>query len=143
MTFKFSLILTDTAIISPIVCLVCLLISMETHAQHGTGITSDLLSPFAISGYVETYYGVDFGSHAADRRLSFLYNFTKNEELSVNLAFLKGSYNTNNIRANLALAVGSYMNANYAAEPGILGNFYEGNIGVKLVPRSPIRLLQG
>ncbi len=24
------------------------------------------------------------------------------------------------------------MNANYAAEPGILGNFYEGNVGIKL-----------
>lgn len=111
---------------------ICLLTSEKTHAQHGAGITRNLLSPLTVSGYVETYYGVDFNRPANDRRPSFLYNFTKDEEVSVNLAFLKGSYNANNIRANLALAVGSYMNANYAAEPGILGNFYEGNIGVKL-----------
>jgi hypothetical protein len=50
----------------------------------------------------------------------------------VNLAFVKGSYTADRIRANIALGVGTYMNANYAAEPGVLKNVYEANVGYKL-----------
>jgi hypothetical protein len=45
---------------------------------------------------------------------------------------VKGSFNTDSARANLALAGGSYMHANYAAEPGVLNNIYESNVGLKL-----------
>jgi hypothetical protein len=50
----------------------------------------------------------------------------------VNLAYLKGSYNTDIIRSNIAIAVGTYMNANYSAEPGVLKNVYEADAGVKI-----------
>ncbi|MBO9633385.1 MAG: outer membrane beta-barrel protein, partial [Chitinophagaceae bacterium] len=53
-------------------------------------------------------------------------------EVNVNLAFLKGSYNSDRVRANLAIGAGTYMNANLAAEPGVLKNIYEANAGIKL-----------
>ena len=115
-----------------IVLAACLLTSMQTHAQESAGVPIGSLSPFTLSGYAETYYGVDFNNPAGNARPSFIFSFNKNNEASVNLAFIKGAYATNRVRANLALAAGTYMNANYAAEPGLLGNFYEGNVGVKL-----------
>jgi hypothetical protein len=114
------------------VLVACLLTSMQAHAQQSAGIPIGSLSPFTISGYAEAYYGVDFNNPAGNTRPSFIFSFNKNNKASVNLAFIKGAYATNRVRANLALAAGTYMNANYAAEPGLLGNFYEGNVGVKL-----------
>jgi hypothetical protein len=85
-----------------------------------------------ISGYAETYYSYDFNKPVNNTKPPFIYSYNKNHEVSVNLAFVKGSYNTESVRANLALAGGSYMNSNYASEPGVLNNIYEGNVGLKL-----------
>ena len=63
------------------------------------------------------------------------YSFNKNNEVSVNLASIKASYTASRFRANLALAEGTYMKANYADEPGILGNLYEGNVGINYLEK--------
>lgn len=110
----------------------CLLTTMQAHAQDGFPQLKSFLSPLTISGYVEAYYGGDFNNPVGNTRPSFLYSFNKNNETAVNLALLRGSYAASTFRANLALALGTYMKANYALEPGFLGNFYEGNAGVKL-----------
>jgi len=86
----------------------------------------------SINGYAEAYYSLDIASPAGAKKAPFMYSYHKNNEVAINLAFIKGSYSTGRVRANLALAGGSYMNTNYASEPGILNNLYEGNIGVKL-----------
>ena len=62
----------------------------------------------------------------------FLYSHNRHNEFNVNLAFIKGSYNKEKIRGNIAIAAGTYTNANYAAEPGVLKNIYEGNVGLKI-----------
>ena len=109
-----------------------LLTSMGASAQDSAKAVNSSSSPLTFGAYVETYYSYDFNNLINNAKPSFLYSFNKNNEVSVNLALIKGSYVTNRMRANLALAAGTYMNANYAAEPGLLGNFYEGNIGLKL-----------
>ena len=109
-----------------------LLTSVGASAQDSTKAMTSSSSPLTFGAYVETYYSHDFNNLINNTKPSFLYSFNKNNEVSVNLALIKGSYVTNRIRANLALAAGTYMNANYTAEPGLLGNFYEGNMGLKL-----------
>ena len=89
-------------------------------------------NPLTISGYAETYYQYDANNPDNNTRPGFIYSHNRNNEVSVNLAYIKANYDTGMIRANLALAAGSYMNANYAAEPGVLKNIYEANVGVKL-----------
>ena len=84
------------------------------------------------NGYAETYYSYDFNKPINNTKPPFIYSYHKNNEIAVNLAFVKGSYNTDSARANLALAGGSYMNSNYASEPGVLNNIYESNVGLKL-----------
>ncbi|RZJ40080.1 MAG: porin, partial [Chryseobacterium sp.] len=65
-------------------------------------------------------------------RPSFVYSHNRNNEVNVNLAFIKAGYNTDQIRANVAIAAGTYMNANYAAEQGVMKNIYEANAGFKI-----------
>lgn len=88
--------------------------------------------PFTIGGYAEVYYAADFNNPKNNSRPGFVYSHNRNNEVNVNLAYIKTAYNTENVRANLALAVGTYMNANYAAEQGVMKNVYEANVGLKI-----------
>lgn len=92
-------------------------------------------NPLTISGYAEVYYQYEANRPARHQRPGFVYSHNRNNEVSLNLAYLKANYSTAQVRANLALAAGSYMNANYAAEPGVLKNIYEGNVGVKVAKK--------
>lgn len=89
-------------------------------------------NPLTISGYAEAYYLQDFNQPLNNTRPSFIYSHNRTNEVNINLAFLKANYSTDNLRANLAIGAGTYMNANYTAEPGVLKNIYEANIGIKL-----------
>jgi len=97
----------------------------------------------SISGYAEAYYSYDFGKPADNNRPGFLYSHNRSNEFNVNLAYVKGSYTAERVRANIALAAGTYMNANYAAEPGVLKNVFEANVGYKLSSKKNIWLDMG
>lgn len=88
--------------------------------------------PLQISGYAEVYYQYDFNNPENNSRPSFIYSHNRNNEVNLNLGFVKANYETENVRANVALAAGTYMNANYAAETGVLKNIYEANVGLKI-----------
>lgn len=108
-------------------------VSFQIHAQDTpVAVQQSATKPLNFSGYVEAYYGYDFNRPGNNARPAFIYSHNRHNEFNVNLAFLKGSYNTERVRANLAVAVGTYMNANYSAEPGVLKNLYEANAGYKL-----------
>ena len=85
-----------------------------------------------ISGYAEVYYQFDTNNPQNNSRPSFIYSHNRNNEVNLNLGFIKANYETEKLRANLALATGTYMNANYSAESGVLKNIYEANVGVKI-----------
>ena len=89
-------------------------------------------SKIKVSGYLETYYGYDFNKPTDNNRPGFIYSHNRNNEINLNLGFIKGSYDDGTIRANIAVMAGTYSNANLAAEPGVLKNIYEANAGVKL-----------
>lgn len=84
------------------------------------------------SGYLETYYGYDFNQPTDNNRPAFVYSHNRHNEVNLNLAFIKASYDNDKVRANLALMAGTYTNANLSAEPGVLKNIYEANAGLKL-----------
>lgn len=98
--------------------------------------STETKNPFTISGYVEAYYNYDFNRPVANTAPGFIYNFSRTGEVNLNLGFIKANYTTQRVRGNLALATGTYINANYAAEPGILKNIYEANVGVKISKNS-------
>ncbi len=109
------------------------LITLGTTQLHGQDSTSvNKPNPLTISGFVEAYYGYDFNEPVNNTRPGFVYAHNRHNEITLHLAYLKGSYNTERTRANIALGIGTYMNANYAAEPGVLKNIYEADAGVKI-----------
>lgn len=114
-----------------------LLIGTQLVAQDST---KGLLT---LSGYVEVYYSYDFNKPADNNRPGFIYSHNRHNEFTINLAFLKGSYNAERIRANFAAAAGTYVNANYASEPDVLKNIYEANAGVKLSKKKNLWLDAG
>lgn len=109
--------------------LACLLAgATQLFAQQDTTQNTQL----SISGYLEAYYLRDFNNPIGNTRPGFVYSHNRTNEVNINLALLKAVYETTNTRANLALGVGTYMNANYSAEPGVLKNMYEANVGVRI-----------
>ncbi len=84
------------------------------------------------SGYAEAYYTYDFNTPSDNNRPGFIYSHNRHNEFNLNLGFVKAAYAAEKARANIALAAGTYMNANYAAEPGVLKNIYEANVGFKI-----------
>lgn len=110
-----------------------LLVCLSAAAQDSTANKmSQAASPLSFSGFAEAYYSYDFNKPADNNRPWFLFSHNRHNEFNVNLAFIKGSYNADRTRANIAVAVGTYMNANYAAEPGVLKNIFEANVGTKI-----------
>lgn len=85
-----------------------------------------------VTGYLETYFGYDLNKPFDNNRPGFIYSHNRHNEANLNLGFIKGSYENGMIRANLAVMAGTYANANLAAEPGVLKNIFEANVGVKL-----------
>ena len=96
-----------------------------------------------VSGYLETYYGYDFNKPSNNNRPGFIYSHNRNNEVNLNLGFIKGSYDDGTMRANLAVMAGTYANANLAAEPGVLKNVFEANAGIKLSKKANLWLDAG
>jgi hypothetical protein len=94
--------------------------------------TEHWLSDLKLSGYLESYYLHDVNHPSDDIRPGFTYSHNAVGKPSMNLGFIKASFNNEQLRANLALGSGSYMRANYSAEPKDLQKIVEANVGFKL-----------
>jgi hypothetical protein len=99
--------------------------------------------PLTFSGYLETYFLYDSGNPSNHIRPNFVYSHNRNNEVNINLGFVKANYQTANLRANLALAVGTFMNANYSSEQSTLKNIYEANAGIKISKKKNLWLDAG
>lgn len=88
-----------------------------------------------ISGYGEVYYGYDFNQPDDNTRPGFIYSHNRHNEVNINLAMLHAAYEKGRVRSNIGVMMGTYANANLAAEPGVLKNIYEANVGVRLHKR--------
>jgi hypothetical protein len=95
------------------------------------------------SAYAELYYALDSEMPANNERANYLYNHKRNNELNINLAFVKAAYADKKTRANLALMVGTYAQYNLAAENALSQHIMEANIGVQLSKKNNIWLDAG
>jgi hypothetical protein len=95
-------------------------------------VAADKPKSLTFSGFLEAYYCYDFGEPANNTRPDFVFAHNRHNEVNINLAYLKSSYQKERVRANIAIAAGTYMNATYAAEQGVLKMLYEATAGVKI-----------
>ena len=101
-------------------------------AAHGFA-QSDSTTPIKLSGYLETYYSYDFLRPSNNEKPDYNYNHKKHNQLNVNLAFVKASYQAKRLRSNLALMTGNYAMYNLSAEPNWAKPIFEANVGIKLL----------
>jgi hypothetical protein len=88
-------------------------------------------NPLTVSGYVEAYFSYDLANPTNHER-AYMYNHKRHNEVNINLAYVKLNYATNFVRSNITLMGGNYPQYNLAAEPGLLRNLYEANVGIKI-----------
>ncbi|MBL79088.1 MAG: hypothetical protein CMH70_03515 [Nitrosomonadaceae bacterium] len=112
---------------------IILFFSKEVYSQEIIKLTNNLISPFKVSGYVETYGSTTFSNSLNNKKSPIFVSYNRNNEPAVNLAFFKIKYDIKNVKANFALAAGTYMRSNYKEEPGLLKNLYEANIALKIL----------
>lgn len=86
----------------------------------------------SLSGFLDVFYIYDFNEPVGNSRQDFFYNHNRHNEFNLNLGLLKLSVDHPKYRANLALQTGTYVADNLSAEPGILQNIFEANIGLAL-----------
>lgn len=96
-----------------------------------------------ISGYIEAYYVRDFNRPDKQERPSFIYSHNRNNQVTVNLAYLKLNYTAQRLRANLAIMAGTYSMANLAQEPKLSKNMFEANAGLRLLKKQQLWLDAG
>ena len=85
-----------------------------------------------LSGFMDAYYSYDFSKPDNHEKAPFLFNHSRHNEFTVNLALLTTSYKDSTKRANIGLMAGTYPQYNLASEPKLLRHIYEANIGIKL-----------
>jgi len=109
--------------------------STNSKQPKSIGQISDALT---IAGYLETYYSYDFANPENHVRQPFIYAYNRHNEINLNLGYIKLAYSSENIRSNISLMAGTYSNDNLSAEPGVLKNVYEANVGFKIFEKKNI-----
>ena len=105
--------------------------------------TDSTQKPFTFFGYADVYYGYDFGKPETALRPSFLYNYTKHNQVNVNLVYLKFAYAKDRFRFNISPMLGTYSQVNLAGEPFYLRQIFEVNLGGKLLKKKELWLDAG
>lgn len=86
----------------------------------------------SLSGFADFFYVYDFNQPEGTERQAFLFNHNRHNEFNLNLGLVQLKVDHEKYRANFALQTGTYANDNYAAEPGLLKNIFEANVGISL-----------
>jgi hypothetical protein len=87
---------------------------------------------FELRTFLDTYYGYDTRNPIGDKRLPFLYNHTRHNSFSINLAFIQLNMDHKKFRSRLGIQGGTYVSDNFAGEPAMLRHFSEANVGVRI-----------
>jgi hypothetical protein len=95
-------------------------------------VQSQTKDSFAIQLFTEVYASSIPNKPDNKNRPGFHYNYTKANNIGVNLALARVHYSKNRFRTNFGLMAGDYSTSNLADEPQWTRNFYEANAGFKV-----------
>ena len=108
------------------------LLNFSSWAQK-TDSSSWLKQPnLTLSGFAEAFYVQDFNRPQQNFRQNFLFNHNRHQEVNLNLGLISLELEHDKYRANLAFHAGTYVNDNYSAEPEVLKNIFQANVGLAL-----------
>ena len=98
-----------------------------------TAATRDTSTKIKLWIYAEPYYAYDF-NNPSSKNIPYLFNYSRQNEFSLNLAVIDLDYQSPNVRSSLGIQTGSYAIADYSAEPSLYKNIYQAFAGVQIVP---------
>jgi hypothetical protein len=93
--------------------------------------------------YLETYYSHDASMLQTKLRPNYIYSYNRQNEVNINLGYIKAAISHSKYRGNFALMTGTYANANLANEPGLLRAIFEANLGLRLSKKHQLWLDMG
>lgn len=125
--------------------ILCIFLSslITNHSFAQTDSTWQHKPQLNISGFADVFYVYDFNQPQGTERQAFLFNHNRHNEFNLNLGLVKLNVEHSKYRANFALQTGTYANDNYAAEPVLLKNIFEANIGISLSKKNNLWLDAG
>lgn len=112
--------------------LITILIAIHLFHFAALNAQTDNTKKFTFSMYGDAYYTHDFSNPIQREKSNFIYNHKRNQELNVNLLFLKAQYASKRFRANAGMMTGNYARYNLSSEPNWARYVYESNIGLRL-----------
>lgn len=89
-------------------------------------------SKIELQTYVDAYYGIDPSMPQTSYRLPFNYNYNRNNQISINLAFIQLNFEKDRFRSRIGIQGGTYVQDNYKAESSVLKHFSEAKAGLRL-----------
>lgn len=95
------------------------------------------------SGYAEVYYSYDLNQPGDHNKAFFLYNFSRHNEMNLNLGYINADYTASKIRANFGLMAGTYPQNNLSAEQPLLQHVWQANAGIRLAHQKELWLDAG
>jgi hypothetical protein len=114
----------------------CLLFCLGVLAQADSVVKKGKLT---LEGYVDVYYSYAF-SHPLGGTRPYWVSYNRDNEINVDMAYVRVQYTSDRIRAIFTPGYGTYMNANYAAERQTLQNIVEASVGVRIFKNKDIWL---
>ena len=100
-------------------------------------VETTIIGNVGIGGYVDSYYGYNFNKPAKGTNPYFV-SSARDNELTINLAYVDLRYRSTYMRARFVPGFGTYMDANYINEPGSLKNMVEANVGILVSAKKKI-----
>jgi hypothetical protein len=91
---------------------------------------------------VDVYYSYAF-SHPLGGTRPYFVSYNRDNEVNLDLAYIRIQYQSDRIRGSFSPGYGTYMNANYAAERQTLQNILEAYIGIRIFKNKDIWLDAG
>lgn len=114
---------------SKAILLLIFLVSNSLFAQDSTWKKKPELH---LDVFADAFYVFDFNQPKGTSRQNFLFNHNRHNEFNLNLGLLKFGVNHKKYRGNIGFHAGTYADDNYSAEPGLLKNIFEANVGISL-----------
>lgn len=105
-------------------------------------LETTVLGHVAIGGYVDSYWSYNL-TNANSELIPYAVSSARNNEMTINLAYVDLRYRSHRLRARFVPGFGTYMNDNYANERGTLKNLVEANVGVLISEKRKIWLDAG
>jgi hypothetical protein len=107
----------------------CLVFGQVINTATMDTVETTQIGHVGIGGYVDSYYSYNY-SRPTDGENPYFVSSARNNEFTINLAYVDVRYRSTKMRVRFVPGFGTYMDANYKNEPGSLKNMVEASVGV-------------